>query len=452
MNFNQILFGLTKGHAYRKPEWHEGTYIKRDEDDHIALYHDNTVQEKQWSPSHFDVDATQWVPVDAIIAPAATAEEHAPTLLPLLIPAPIGTQALFKGVAGVDIAYFSSKNQKLVFEYIDDQGTRMPSETTLELLSMEGWTIDPRYGVTEGANVVAAAALASEIVDAVANSEPLVMKTLTKEEIIELCKPLQTRLAANTSYVRIEVPVADIGVKYENQDVSLLISITADDIITMLHVDGELIDLSKLTEEVKIDKHMLTGPITQRLSKPLSAIAVPKFMIREPAFVAAADLEQLGDGVVREGVLSFDPKFTFSGPLDRSVELGTYHVVGKEESLFEVRYCENGVVYGQQYPLTEGELPSLISVDLFEVLYCRLPKLTVGTRLRNTQAGANVVVHMLNKDGVTANVRIDLGYSEIYADLNRDELNDDIWEFVSFDPKYVSNLASGKKAGETASA
>jgi hypothetical protein len=452
MNFNQILFGLSKGHAYRKPEWHEGTYIKRDDDDHISLYHDNTVQEKQWSPSHFDVDATQWVPVDAIIAPAPTADEHAPTLLPMLIPAPIGTQAIFKGVAGIDVAYFSNKNQKLVFEYIDDQGTRMPSETTLELLSMEGWTIDPRYGVTDTALANAATALATEIIaDAVANSESQTMKTLTKEEIFELCKPLQDRLVANTNYVRIEVPVADIGIKHKNQDVSLLLSITAVSIDALLHVDGELIDGGELTDEVGIEKHMLTGPITQRLSKPLSAIAVPKFMIRQPVFAAPAEIDQLPDDI-REGVLSFDPKFTFSGPLDRSVELGTYHVVGKEENLFEVRYCENGVVYGQMYPLTEGVLPSLISVDLFEVLYCRLPKLTVGTRLRNTQAGASVVVHRLNKDGATANVRIDLGYSDIFADLNRDELNDDIWEFVSFDPKYVTGQSNDNKTAAPASA
>lgn len=425
MNLNQALHGLERGHSYRLESWPEGTYIKKGENDTLHYYTNDNMVDKEWVPTYELAYSPDWVAVDAISAPGPTPAAKVAGLLRKLEGLPLGTVLThYNQIEAVDLAFFDTGTQKLTFQYRDERGTVMASEPTITLMQMAEW-------VNEHAP---AAELTPPTTD-----EPD-MNITNKEEIIKLCSPLQERLRANDNFVRIEIPIADAGFQVEGEDASLLISIDREDIRLFVHVDGKELD----NAEFSINQRLIAGPISQREAKPLSAIAVPNFMVTGQLGAAVGDEQQLADvnntfdhsNTARADVelrSTFDPEIHITGLPDLSVQLGTYRLLGGDTRYFEANECKGGLVYGGFVPTGESDL-AVISVSLFETLFRRLPKITKGVRLQLEHVGTQVIVSEVGDE--SAIVDVDLGFATTTAEIPLSELQDDKWVFVSFNNEY----------------
>lgn len=423
MNLNQALHGLERGHSYRLESWPEGTYIKKGENDTLHYYTNDNLNDKEWVPTYELAYSPDWVAVDAISAPGPTPAAKVAGLFRKLEGLPLGTVLThYNQIEAVDLAFFDTGTQKLTFQYRDERGNVMASEPTITLMQMAEW-------VNEHAP---AAELTPPTTD-----EPE-MNITNQEEIIKLCSPLQERLRANDNFVRIEIPIADAGFQVEGEDASLLISINREDIRLFVHVDGKELE----NAEFSINQRLVAGPISQREAKPLSAIAVPNFMIAGQLGASAGDEQQLPntnnitdavEGDQQTLRSTFEPEVTITGLPDLSVQLGTYRLLGGDSRYFEANECKGGLVYGGFVPTGENDL-AVISVSLFEMLFRRLPKVTKGVRLQLAHVGTQIIVSEVGDE--SAIVDVDLGFATTTAEIPLSELQDDKWVFVSFNNEY----------------
>lgn len=427
MKLNQLVRGLIHGkNSYRLQSWPEGKFIKEGEGDRIYLFDNDNVVDKEWHPTYDEAFINNWVPVDAITAPHATPENDLPVLLRKLEKLPIGTKLELHSQIpnAADIVFFDGQTDKLTVQYRDEHGVVIPGELTTNLLTLAGWVQDNEP----------AAELSPPT-----TSDDDGMKIANQEEILKLCQPLQDRLRANSNFVRIEIPIADAGFVHGGQDASLLISINPTDVEFHAHVDGR--ELSNFPTEAgfTINRRLIEGPLAQREAKPLSAIAVPSFMVRGSEWNLGKETNTLidpGTPTIEDGLtlnLSFDPTFKVRGHLDIQFESGTYRTLPGGERYFELMECRGGMVIGRFHD-DSMHLQSAMSGDLFELFFQRLPKVTKGVRLQNVAVGTQVVVSEVGDDA--AIVDIDLGFSTTVGEIPIEQLQSDDWVFLSFDSDY----------------
>lgn len=431
MKLNQALHGLERGHSYRLEGWPEGTYIKKGENDMISLFTNDNLNDKHWTPTYEQAFNNTWVATDSISAPGPTPADKVGGLLRKLEGLPVGTVLThYTQVDTVDLAFFDDATQHLVFQYRDEQGTVMPSDPTIALMQLPEWVngFEPAAELTPPM------------------TEEPDMNISNHEEITKLCLPLQERLRANDNFKRIEIPIADAGFQVEGQDASLLISITREEIRLHVHVDGHELE----NVDFEINQRLIAGPISQREAKPLSAIAVPNFMVRgqlqdptDGGGIPDVDNRQTPDrnidmaaGGVGDVTLrsTFEPELQIPGLPDTDIELGTYRTLGTDSRYFEAGKCENGLVFGTFLPGGNAEDLVVVSANLFELMFKRLPKISKGVRLQLDGVGTQVVVSEVGED--SAIIDIDLGFSTTAAELPLAELQSDKWIFVSFDKNY----------------
>ena len=427
MKLNQLIRSLHK-HSFRLESWPEGKFIKEGEGERIWLFENDNVIEKEWHPTYDEAFINNWVPVDAITAPGPTPEQDLPVLLRKLEKLPIGSRLELHSQIpnAADIVYFDPRTDKLTVQYRDEEGVVIPAEVTTNLLTLPGWVQDNEP--------------AAELTPPT-TSEDDGMKIANQEEILKLCQTLQDRLRANSNFVRIEIPIADAGFMHDGQDASLLISINPTDVEFHAHVDGRELSNFPADGGFTINRRLIEGPIAQREAKPLSAIAVPSFMVRDSEWQYGKESNTMVDpgtpATTEEAIktlsLSFDPSFKVRGRLDIQYEVGTYRTVPSGERYFELLECRGGMAIGRFHD-EAVQAQSAMSNDLFELFFTRLPKVTKGVRLQNVAVGTQVIVSEVGDD--VALVDIDLGYSTTVGEIPLEQLQSDDWVFLSFDSNY----------------